>query len=105
MNIQKILLTVICCVCALSVMAETSGRWIAWSLLPATRWEDAFVTGNGIHGTMVWGNPQDECITCVHEELFIRAWDRHAKTVPVTAPLLPEIRNLINLVISQKSTL
>lgn len=41
MNIQKILLTVICCVCALSVMAETSGRWIAWSLLPATRWEDA----------------------------------------------------------------
>lgn len=97
MNIQKILLTVICCVCALSVMAETSGRWIAWSLLPATRWEDAFVTGNGIHGTMVWGNPQDECITCVHEELFIRAWDRHAKTVPVTAPLLPEIRNLINL--------
>lgn len=73
-----------------------AGRWTAWSASPASQWEDAFVTGNGRHGTMVWGNPIDERITCVHEELFIRGWDRHLKTVPSTASLLPEVRRLIN---------
>ena len=45
---------------------------------------------------MVWGRPKDERITCVHEELFIRGWNRHLKTVPFTAPLLPEVRRLVN---------
>lgn len=74
----------------------SSGRWTIWSASPASRWEDAFVTGNGRHGTMVWGRPKDERITCVHEELFIRGWSRHLKTVPFTAPLLPEVRRLVN---------
>lgn len=83
------------CLYSFASGAETSGRWVAWSAQPSTRWEDAFVTGNGQHGTMVWGKAQDERITCVHEELFIRGWDRHKQTVPVTASLLPEVRRLV----------
>ena len=53
------------------------------------------VTGNGRHGTMVMGQPGSERIICVHEELFIRGWDRHKVAVPSTASLLPEVRRLI----------
>lgn len=74
----------------------SSGRWVAWSAHPAKNWEDAFVTGNGRHGTMVWGHSGDERIICVHEELFIRGWDHTKETVPVTASLLPEVRRLID---------
>lgn len=87
---------VVCGTYGLASETENSGRWTVWSASPASRWEDAFVTGNGRHGTMVWGKPADERITCVHEELFIRGWDRHLKTVPSTASLLPEVRRLIN---------
>lgn len=44
---------------------------------------------------MVWGNPADERITCVHEELFIRGWDRRKPTVAQTADLLPVVRKWI----------
>lgn len=87
---------IICGTYALASETKNSERWTIWSSSPASRWEDAFVTGNGQHGTMVWGNPIDERITCVHEELFIRGWDRHLKAVPSTASLLPEVRRLIN---------
>ena len=70
-------------------------RWTIWSASPAERWEDAFVTGNGRHGTMVYGNLADERIICVHEELFIRGWDPAKQTVPVTKQLLPKVRELI----------
>lgn len=73
----------------------SSGRWVVWAEKPATSWQDAFVTGNGRHGTMVMGQPGSERIICVHEELFIRGWDRHKVAVPSTASLLPEVRRLI----------
>lgn len=44
---------------------------------------------------MVWGNPADERITCVHEELFIRGWDRRLPAVAQTADLLPVVRKWI----------
>lgn len=91
------------CLSGFSLQADTSdretgssGRWVAWSAHPAKKWEDAFVTGNGRHGTMVLGQPNDERIICVHEELFIRGWDHNKETVPVTASLLPEVRRLID---------
>ena len=62
---------------------QSSGRWVVWSEKPSAIWEDAFVTGNGSHGTMVLGQPGDERIICVHEELFIRGWDHNKETVPV----------------------
>ena len=83
---------------SLSSLSEgnSSGRWVAWSGKPSAIWEDAFVTGNGSHGTMVLGQPSAERIICVHEELFIRGWDHNKETVPVTADLLPEVRRLID---------
>lgn len=76
--------------------AESQERWAIWSARPAATWEHAFVTGNGRHGMMIPGKPGGERVTCVHEELFIRGWDRRKKTVPVTSQLMPEVRRLMN---------
>ena len=83
---------------------ENYGRWILWSEYPATSWEHAFVTGNGKLGTMVLGHPTEERIICVHEELFIRDWNRHKVTVPVTSHLLPEVRKQMNAGQSDKAS-
>ena len=97
---KKLILTMLCGVlCAAGISGKnaalSSGRWVIWSGRPAPVWEDAFVTGNGRQGTMVFGRPGDERITCVHEELFIRGWDRRMQTVPNTAALMPEVRRLM----------
>lgn len=81
--------------CAAGREPDSAGRWVVWSEHPAVSWEHAFVTGNGRVGTMVPGHPGEERITCVQEELFIRAWDRHLVTVPVTASLMPKVRRLV----------
>lgn len=78
-----------------SVASATDGRWEAWSQRPADKWQDAFVTGNGTIGTMVHGTPDMERITCVHEQLFVRGWDHKKVTVPYTADLMPQVRQLI----------
>ena len=72
----------------------TSNRWVAFSGKPVTAWEDAFVTGNGRHGTMPCGTPGAERIIHVHEELFLRGFDRHGETLPDIAHLMPEVRRL-----------
>ncbi|TWT75763.1 hypothetical protein CA13_73360 [Planctomycetes bacterium CA13] len=71
------------------------GRWTMLSENPANHWRDAFVTGNGRHGTMVMGHPGKETVICVHEELFVSAWDRDVESVADIAHLLPEVRKLI----------
>ena len=71
-----------------------AGRWTAWSGKPATAWQDAFVTGNGRHGTMVTGSAGNTRLVNVHEELFLRAWDRRKIAVANIAGLLPEVRKL-----------
>lgn len=71
-------------------------RWTAWSAQPATKWEDAFVTGNGHHGMMMMGAPGKERIICVHEELLLRAWDRNKIAVANIAGLLPAVRQLVD---------
>ncbi len=65
----------------LAAANSSIGRWTIWSKNPALQWEDAFVTGNGKIGSLIAGRPQEERITCVHEELFIRGWDRHKVTL------------------------
>ncbi|HEX7261431.1 MAG TPA: glycoside hydrolase N-terminal domain-containing protein [Luteolibacter sp.] len=72
----------------------SSGRWVAFSEKPAVAWEDAFVTGNGRHGTHATGMPGSERVICVHEELFIRGCDRKTVAVPDIAELMPEVRKL-----------
>ena len=79
----------------LAAANSSIGRWTIWSKTPALQWEDAFVTGNGKIGSLIAGRPQEERITCVHEELFIRGWDRHKVTVPQTAQLMPYVRQLM----------
>lgn len=44
---------------------------------------------------MVMSQPGSERIICVHEELFLRAWERDKKAVADIAHLLPEVRRLI----------
>ena len=79
----------------LAAANSSIGRWTIWSKNPALQWEDAFVTGNGKIGSLIAGRPQEERITCVHEELFIRGWGRHKVTVPQTAQLMPYVRQLM----------
>ncbi|MFF4805727.1 glycoside hydrolase N-terminal domain-containing protein [Streptomyces sp. NPDC001351] len=40
-----------------------------WEPLPATRWEDGFLSGNGHHGALVSGDPNDERIVVTHHTL------------------------------------
>lgn len=88
-------LTLNACSCAVAEKDEP-GRWTVWSQHPAEKWQDAFVTGNGRHGMIVPGRPDNERITCVHEELFIRGWDHRKQTVPVTSQLMPKVARLMN---------
>ncbi|MEV6794503.1 glycoside hydrolase N-terminal domain-containing protein [Streptomyces sp. NPDC051320] len=50
----------------------TDGRAPAegtWEARPATRWEDAFLSGNGRHGAMVYGDPADDRVIVSHHTL------------------------------------
>lgn len=40
-----------------------------WEPAPATRWEDGFLSGNGRHGAIVYGGPQDERTVVTHHSL------------------------------------
>lgn len=64
-----------------------------WSERPATRWEDAMVSGNGRMGVMVFGNPSEETIVANHCRLFLPLGSR--ELVPDLAAFLPELRKVI----------
>ena len=40
-----------------------------WEPAPADRWEDGFLSGNGHHGALVFGSPNDERIVVTHHTL------------------------------------
>ncbi|MEU6555558.1 glycoside hydrolase N-terminal domain-containing protein [Streptomyces sp. NPDC046915] len=40
-----------------------------WEPLPATRWEDGFLSGNGRHGTLAFGDPNDDRVIVTHHTL------------------------------------
>ncbi|MFF3320563.1 glycoside hydrolase N-terminal domain-containing protein [Streptomyces sp. NPDC003035] len=40
-----------------------------WEAAPAARWEDAFLSGNGRHGAMVLGDPDDDRVIVTHHAL------------------------------------
>ncbi len=63
------------------------------SALPASRWEEGLLTGNGTLGANAFGRPLDERIIVTHEKLFL-PW--HEPLPPVeTASALPQVRALI----------
>ncbi|SCL36248.1 Glycosyl hydrolase family 65, N-terminal domain [Micromonospora nigra] len=61
---------------------------------PAESWEDAFLSGNGEYGIMVYGVPYAERIVCNHHRYVLPNGTRHARP-PELAALLPRIRELI----------
>ncbi|MEY9994687.1 alpha-L-fucosidase 2 [Streptomyces sp. V4I8] len=40
-----------------------------WEPQPAARWEDAFLSGNGHHGALVFGDPNDDRVIVTHHTL------------------------------------
>ncbi|WP_326700988.1 glycoside hydrolase family 95 protein [Streptomyces sp. NBC_01754] len=40
-----------------------------WEPAPAARWQDAFLSGNGAHGAMVYGDPADDRVIVNHHSL------------------------------------
>src|SRR5690348_16004287 len=58
-----------------------------WEPLPATRWEDAFLSGNGRHGAMVFGDPDDDCVIVNHHTLVRPNGSEHARPPELAARL------------------
>ncbi|WWQ69210.1 glycoside hydrolase N-terminal domain-containing protein [Streptomyces sp. Q6] len=40
-----------------------------WETSPAARWEDAFLSGNGRHGALAFGDPYDDRVVVTHHSL------------------------------------
>lgn len=63
------------------------------SVVPGKRWEDAFVTGNGRMGALLFGSPAHGTFVANHCRLFLPLGNR--EIVPDLAPHLPELRRII----------
>lgn len=50
-----------------------------WEPSPAACWEDAFLSGNGRHGAMVFGDPDDDRTVITHHELVRPNGGEHAR--------------------------
>lgn len=64
------------------------------SSVPATRWEDGFLTGNGRMGAVVFGQPTSETIIVNHEKLFLPTSERKG-VLPDLSKYLPKVRRII----------
>ncbi len=63
-----------------------------WEPQPATRWEDAFLSGNGRHGAMVFGDPLDERVIVNHHSL-VRPNNSDGARAPRLAAGLPALQD------------
>ncbi|WP_053753545.1 glycosyl hydrolase family 95 catalytic domain-containing protein [Streptomyces sp. MMG1533] len=63
-----------------------------WEPRPAARWEDAFLSGNGHHGAMVFGDPNDEQIVVTHHTLVRPNGGEHSRP-PELAAQLPALQD------------
>ncbi|MFH9675565.1 glycosyl hydrolase family 95 catalytic domain-containing protein [Streptomyces sp. NPDC017405] len=63
-----------------------------WEPTPAARWEDAFLTGNGHHGALVYGDPDHERVVVTHHTLVRPNGGEHARP-PRLAAALPAVRD------------
>ncbi|MDX2678976.1 glycosyl hydrolase family 95 catalytic domain-containing protein [Streptomyces sp. NY05-11A] len=59
---------------------------------PAVRWEDAFLSGNGRHGALVFGDPYDERVIVTHHSLVRPNGAEHARP-PELAAELPALQD------------
>lgn len=66
-----------------------------WEPAPAARWEDAFLTGNGRHGALVYGDPEDDRVIVTHHTL-VRPNNAPADTAPPRlAAALPALQDAL----------
>ncbi|MDQ1025737.1 hypothetical protein QF035_003319 [Streptomyces umbrinus] len=63
-----------------------------WEPRPAARWEDAFLSGNGRHGAMVFGDPNDGRVIVTHHTLVRPNGGEHARP-PELAAQLPRLQD------------
>ncbi|MFJ4734431.1 glycosyl hydrolase family 95 catalytic domain-containing protein [Streptomyces sp. NPDC088770] len=63
-----------------------------WEPLPAARWEDAFLSGNGHHGALVFGDPDDDSVIVTHHTLVRPNGAEHARP-PLLAGELPALQD------------
>ncbi|MDQ0686595.1 alpha-L-fucosidase 2 [Streptomyces achromogenes] len=63
-----------------------------WERRPAARWEDAFLSGNGRHGALVFGDPHDERVVVTHHTLVRPNGSEHAGP-PELADELPALQD------------
>jgi hypothetical protein len=64
-----------------------------WEPLPAARWEDAFLSGNGHHGALVLGDPHADRVIVTHHTLVRPNGDPEHRKPPRLAPGLPALRD------------
>lgn len=63
-----------------------------WEPRPAARWEDGFLSGNGHHGALVFGAPEDERVVVTHHTLVRPNGAEHARP-PRLATELPALQD------------
>jgi hypothetical protein len=63
-----------------------------WEPHPAARWEDGFLSGNGHHGALVFGDPDDDRVVVTHHTLVRPNGAEHAKP-PELAAGLPALQD------------
>ncbi|MER6285817.1 glycosyl hydrolase family 95 catalytic domain-containing protein [Streptomyces sviceus] len=63
-----------------------------WEPGPATRWEDGFLSGNGHHGALLFGAPDDERVVVTHHTLVRPNGSEHARP-PRLAAELPALQD------------
>ncbi|MEV5613116.1 glycoside hydrolase N-terminal domain-containing protein [Streptomyces sp. NPDC052225] len=63
-----------------------------WETAPAAGWEDAFLSGNGRHGALVFGDPYDDRVVVTHHSL-VRPDGGSAPRPPALAAQLPSLQD------------
>ncbi|MFJ9038407.1 glycosyl hydrolase family 95 catalytic domain-containing protein [Streptomyces sp. NPDC102406] len=63
-----------------------------WEPTPAERWEDAFLGGNGRHGTLAFGDPHDDRVIVTHHAL-VRPDGGPPPRPPALAARLPVLQD------------
>ncbi|MEU9067770.1 glycoside hydrolase N-terminal domain-containing protein [Streptomyces sp. NPDC048306] len=64
-----------------------------WEPVPAGRWEDAFLTGNGHHGALVHGDPDADRVIVTHHTLVRPDGDDEHRRAPALAARLPALQD------------
>ncbi|MEV5317799.1 glycoside hydrolase N-terminal domain-containing protein [Streptomyces sp. NPDC052687] len=64
-----------------------------WEPRPAGRWEDAFLSGNGRHGALVFGDSNDNRVIVTHHTLVRPAGDERYRRPPRLAAALPALQD------------